>query len=172
MSEPHRVHIRPAVESDVALVLSFIRELAEYERLAQEVVATEANLRRSLCGEHPAAHAVIALLDGMPVGFAVYFFNFSTFVGRPGLYLEDLYVRPAARGRGVGRSLLAHLARIAVERGCGRMEWAVLDWNEPAIRFYRSLGASPNEEWTTYRLSSGALGRLASSAGTRGRAAT
>jgi GNAT superfamily N-acetyltransferase len=156
------VQIRHAGPEDAQLVLGFIRELAEYERLSHAVVATEADLRRSLFGAEPFARALIASLDGSEVGFAVYFFNYSTFVGRPGLYLEDLFVRPAARGRGVGRALLAQLAQIAVERDCGRMEWAVLDWNEPAIRFYRSLGASPNDEWTTYRLSRDALGRLAS----------
>lgn len=159
------ITIRPAAEEEVPLVLGFIRELAEYERLAHAVTATEEDLRRTLFGPEACAHAVIALVDGRPVGFAVYFFSYSTFLARPGLYLEDLYVRPEARGRGAGRHLLAHLARVALERGCGRMEWAVLDWNERAIRFYRSLGASPNDEWTTYRLSSAGLGRLASSAG-------
>jgi len=157
------ISIRPAAPDDAALVLGFIRELAEYERLAHAVSATEEDLRCTLFGPEACAHALIACLDEDPIGFAVYFFSYSTFVGRPGLYLEDLYVRPAARGRGVGRRLLAHLARIAVARGCGRMEWAVLDWNEPAIRFYRSLGASPNDDWTTYRLSSDALRRLAAS---------
>jgi GNAT superfamily N-acetyltransferase len=163
------VSIRPAGPDDAALVLGFIRELAEYERLAQEVSATEEALRRTLLAEDAVARALIASLDGQPVGFAVYFFNYSTFLGRPGLYLEDLFVRPAARGRGIGRRLLAHLARIAIERGCGRMEWAVLDWNERAIRFYRSLGASPNEEWTTYRLAREELRRLAGSDGRGGR---
>jgi len=160
------ITIRAATEADVAQILAFIRELAEYERLAHAVVATEADLRRSLFGGERCAHVLLAARDSAPVGFAVYFYNFSTFVGRPGLYLEDLYVRPAARGLGVGRKLLLHLARIAVERGCGRMEWAVLDWNEPAIRFYRKLGAVPNDDWTTYRLSAEALGKLAAGADT------
>ena len=155
------ISIAPATADEAALILDFIRELAEYERLEHAVFATEEDLRRSLFGREPCAHALIARLDGRPAGFAVYFFNFSTFLGRPGLYLEDLFVRPAARRRGVGRRLLAHLAGVALERGCGRMEWAVLDWNERAISFYVSLGASPNEEWTTYRLSSEALRRLA-----------
>lgn len=155
------ISIASAAPEDAALVLAFIRELAAYERLAHAVAATEEDLRRTLLGPEACAHALIAHWDGEPVGFAVYFFNYSTFLGKPGLYLEDLYVRPAARERGVGRRLLAHLASIALERGCGRMEWAVLDWNERAIRFYRSLGASPNAEWTTYRLSGEGLRRLA-----------
>ncbi len=164
------ISIRPAAPDDAPLVLGFIRELAEYERLTHEVSATEEALRRTLFGRSACAHALIASLDGEPAGFAVYFFNYSTFLARPGLYLEDLFVRPTARRRGVGRRLLAHLARIAIERGCGRMEWAVLDWNERAIRFYRSLGASPNDEWTTYRLSSEGLRRLAGRGGRDGRA--
>ncbi|MGH8220248.1 MAG: GNAT family N-acetyltransferase [Steroidobacteraceae bacterium] len=155
------ISVDAAVPDDAALILAFIRELADYERLAHAVAATEEDLRRTLFGCDAYAHALIARLDGQPVGFAVYFFNYSTFLGRPGLYLEDLYVRPAARRRGVGHRLLARLAGIALERGCGRMEWAVLDWNERAIEFYVSLGASPNGEWTTYRLSSDALCRLA-----------
>ncbi|HEY2590894.1 MAG TPA: GNAT family N-acetyltransferase [Steroidobacteraceae bacterium] len=163
------ISISPAAPEDAALLLGFIRELAEYERLAYAVSATEEDLRRTLFGRDAYAHALIARLDGQPAGFAVYFFNYSTFLGRPGLYLEDLYVRPAARRRGVARRLLAHLAGIALERGCGRMEWAVLDWNERAIGFYVSLGASPNEEWTTYRLSSDALRRLAAAPDRDGR---
>ena len=157
------ISIRPATEEDAPQILAFIRELAQYERLAHAVVATVEDLRKSLFGAQPCAQALLACLDATPVGFAVYFYNFSTFVGRPGLYLEDLYVRPTARGLGVGRRLLVHLARLAVERGCGRMEWAVLDWNEPAIRFYRKLGAAPNDDWTTYRLSGDALSNLARS---------
>jgi GNAT superfamily N-acetyltransferase len=163
------ISISPAAPEDAALLLGFIRELAEYERLAYAVSATEEDLRRTLFGRDAYAHALIARLDGQPAGFAVYFFNYSTFLGRPGLYLEDLYVRPAARRRGVARRLLAHLAGIALERGCGRMEWAVLDWNERAIGFYVSLGASPNEEWTTYRLSSDTLRRLAAAPDRDGR---
>lgn len=158
------IEIRAAAAADAPLILAFIRELADYERLAHAVTATVADLERSLFGPQPIAHALLARRGGEPVGFAVYFFNYSTFLGLPGLYLEDLYVRPAARGCGIGRRLLEHLARTALERGCARMEWAVLDWNAPAIRFYRSLGASPNDEWTTYRLSRGALERLAISA--------
>ena len=155
------ISIRAAQRADVALILRFVRELAEYERLAHEVRASEQDLERSLFGDPVYAHAVLASLGGQSVGFALYFFNYSTFLGRPGLYLEDLYVSPSARGHGVGRALLAHLAGIAVERGCGRLEWAVLDWNEPAIRFYRSLDALPNDEWTTYRVTGEALMRLA-----------
>jgi GNAT superfamily N-acetyltransferase len=155
------ISIRAAQRADAALILRFVRELAEYERLAHEVLATEQDLERSLFGDPVYAHAVLASLGAETVGFALYFFNYSTFLGRPGLYLEDLYVSPSARGHGVGRALLAHLAGIAVERGCGRLEWAVLDWNEPAIRFYRSLDALPNEEWTTYRVTGEALTRLA-----------
>ena len=153
--------IRPATVADVALVLTFIRDLAEYERLAHEVVATEPLLRETLFGERPGAEVVIAELDGEPVGFALFFHNFSTFLGRPGLYLEDLFVRPAARGHGVGRALLARLAALAVERGCGRFEWSVLDWNEPAIGFYRKLGAVPLDDWTVQRVAGEALHRLA-----------
>src|SRR5579872_7442819 len=134
------IHIRSAVAADVPLILGFIRELAEYEKLAHEVVATEAVLRESLFGARPAAECLIAESGGKPAGFALFFHNFSTFLGKPGLYLEDLYVKPELRGQGVGRKLLAHLARLAVSRGCGRFEWAVLDWNEPAIRFYQGLG--------------------------------
>lgn len=153
--------IRPAGEADVPLILRFIRELAEYERLLDEVVATEASLRATLFGPRPAAEVVIAEEDGAPVGFALFFHNYSTFLARPGLYLEDLYVRPEARGRGTGRALLAHLARLARERGCGRLEWWVLDWNESAVRFYRSLGARPMDEWTVFRLTGPDLARLA-----------
>jgi GNAT superfamily N-acetyltransferase len=153
--------IRPAAETDVPLILRFVRELAEYERLAHEVVATEAGLRDTLFGARPYAEVVIAEEDAEPAGFALFFHNYSTFLGRPGIYLEDLYVRPAARGRGIGRALLAHLARLAMERGCGRLEWWVLDWNENAIRFYRSLGAQPMEDWTVFRVAGEALERLA-----------
>ena len=154
--------IRPATEADVPLILRFVRELAAYERLAHEVVATEDGLRQTLFGARPYAEVVIAELDGgEPAGFALFFHNYSTFLGRPGIYLEDLYVRPEVRGKGVGRALLAHLARLAVERGCGRLEWWVLDWNEDAIRFYRSLGARPIEDWTVFRVTGEALQRLA-----------
>ncbi|HKZ73347.1 MAG TPA: GNAT family N-acetyltransferase [Steroidobacteraceae bacterium] len=155
------IDIRPATASDVPLILSLIRELAEYERLSHEVVATEEALHRSLFGERPYAECIIASLDGAPVGFALFFHNYSTFLAKPGLYLEDLFVRPAARGHGVGERLLAHLARIALERGCGRLEWWVLDWNEPALGFYRKLGAEPMDEWTVHRVTGSALEALA-----------
>ena len=153
--------IRPAVEDDVLLVLALIRELAEYERLADQVTATESDIREALFGRVPGAEAVIAMAGERPAGFALYFHNFSTFAGKRGLYLEDLYVRPEHRGRGVGRRLLRHLARLARERGCRRFEWAVLDWNEPAVRFYRRIGAAPMDGWTVYRVTGDALDRLA-----------
>lgn len=153
--------IRPAVEADAPLVLALIRELAEYERLAGEVTSTEADIREALFGSAPSAEAVIAEVEKRPVGFALFFHNFSTFAGKRGLYLEDLYVRPEHRGRGVGRRLLRHLARLARERGCRRFEWAVLDWNEPAIRSYRRAGAVPMDGWTVYRVTGAALDRLA-----------
>ena len=155
------VTIRPATTADVPLVLGFIRELASYEHLEHEVVATEADVRAALFGPRPYAEVVFACLDGAPVGFALFFPNFSTFLGKPGIYLEDLFVRPAARGRGVGRQLLTWLARATLERGCARLDWAVLDWNEPSIGFYRSLGAVPQNDWTTYRVTGAALERLA-----------
>ena len=153
-----------ATEHDVPVLHRLIQELAAYERLAHEVVAEESDLREALFGPRPYAEAVIATLGAEPVGFALWFHNYSTFVGRPGLYLEDLFVLPAWRGRGVGRALIVHLARIAVERRCGRMEWSVLDWNEPAIRFYKSLGARPMDEWTVFRVTGDALVRLAQDA--------
>jgi GNAT superfamily N-acetyltransferase len=153
--------IRAATLDDVPTILSLIRDLAEYERAPNEVVATEEGLREVLFGARPAAEVVLALEGKKPVGFAVFFHNFSTWLGRPGLYLEDLFVRPDARGKGYGRALLVHLAGIAQERGCGRMEWAVLDWNEPAVQFYRKLGAAPNEEWTVFRLTSEGIAKLA-----------
>jgi GNAT superfamily N-acetyltransferase len=165
MSETANLRIRPAVPADVPLVLAFIRGLAEYERLADKVQATEEMLREHLFGPHPRAEVLLVELDGEAVGFALFFHDFPTSWGRPGLYLEDLFVRPEARGRGVGRSLLAHLARLAVERGCGRLDWVVLDGNEPAIGFYRRLGARPLDEWTLYRLDREALNQLAGEAG-------
>jgi GNAT superfamily N-acetyltransferase len=156
-----RFTIREATGADVPLILRFIRELAEYERLAHEVVATEEGLRQSLFGPTPRAEVLIGEIDGEPAGFALFFHNFSTFLGRPGIYLEDLYVRPAARGRGLGRALLGRLAWIACERGCGRLEWAVLDWNEPAMRFYRALGAARLDDWRVFRIAGDALVRLA-----------
>jgi len=153
--------IRTTTEADVPVILSLIRELAEYEREPNAVVATEAGLREVLFGAERAAEVLLALDNAQPVGFAVYFYNFSTWLGRPGLYLEDLFVRPAVRGKGFGRALLERLAQIAKERGCGRMEWAVLDWNEPAIQFYRKLGAEPMNEWTVFRLTRDGIAKLA-----------
>ncbi|HLY52005.1 MAG TPA: GNAT family N-acetyltransferase [Steroidobacteraceae bacterium] len=158
---PGVLTIRSATAADVPVVLGFIRELAVYEHLEHEVVATEADVRAALFGPRPFAEVALACLDGAPVGFALYFHNFSTFMGKPGIYLEDLYVRPEARGLGAGKRLLAWLARTALERGCARLDWAVLDWNEPSIGFYRSLGAIDQSEWTTYRLTGEALERLA-----------
>jgi len=155
------IRIVPALERDTPVILSLIRDLAEYERLGHEVEATEEDIRESLFFDWPGAEVVLAYVDGDLAGFALFFHNYSTFLGRRGLYLEDLFVRPAYRGRGVGRRLLAHLARLAVERKCGRMEWWVLDWNESAIRFYRSIGAVPMDDWTVYRLTGDALARLA-----------
>jgi GNAT superfamily N-acetyltransferase len=153
--------IQPATAEDVAVIFQLIRELAEYERAPNDAVATEEGLRDVLFGHQASAQVVIAREGGEPVGFAVYFFNFSTWLGRPGLYLEDLFVRPAHRGKGYGRALLVRLAQIAQERGCGRMEWAVLDWNEPAIQFYKKLGAQPMEEWTVFRLTQDRIAALA-----------
>lgn len=158
--------IRPARPADVPLVLGMVKELALYERLAHEVVATEQDYHQALFGPRPAAEASLAFVGDEPAGVAIYFTNFSTFLGRPGLYLEDLYVRPAFRGRGIGGALLAHLASLVQERRGGRVEWSVLDWNTPAIGFYQRIGATPRTGWTTYRLDQPALGRLAS--GTRG----
>ena len=155
------VRIVPATERDVPTVLSLIKALAEYEQLAHEVEATEDDIRDSLFGDWPGAEVVLAYVGSDLAGFALFFHNYSTFLGRRGLYLEDLFVLPAYRGKGVGRRLLAHLARIALERRCGRMEWWVLDWNESAIRFYRSIGALPMDDWTVYRLTGHALARLA-----------
>jgi len=155
------LRIEKASEGDVALILSFIKELADYERMSDDVVATEELLHKALFGARAMAEVVIAYRDEGAVGFALFFHNFSTFLGRPGIYLEDLYVQPHARGKGVGRALLAHLARLAKERDCGRLEWAVLDWNEPAIRFYQNLGAVPMNEWTVFRATGDALDRLA-----------
>jgi GNAT superfamily N-acetyltransferase len=153
--------IRPASPADVRLILSLIRDLAEYERDPAAVVATEPLLHTNLFGPSPTAHCVIGELDGAPQGFALYFFNFSTWLGRPGLYLEDLFVRPHARGHGLGKALFLHLARLAHAKGCGRMEWSVLDWNQPAIDFYNRMGAVPMSEWTVYRLTSDAIADLA-----------
>ncbi|MGH8181613.1 MAG: GNAT family N-acetyltransferase [Steroidobacteraceae bacterium] len=158
------ITIRPASREEVPLALEFIRDLARYERLEHEMSASEPDLREALFGERRYAEVVFACSDGTPVGFALFFHNFSTFKGRPGIYLEDLYVRPEARGRGIGKRLLAYLARTAVERRCARLEWSVLDWNEPSIGFYRSLGAAPMDGWTIFRLTGDALALLAGSA--------
>ena len=149
-----------ATPADLPTLMVLIGELAEFERLAHEVVVTEASLREALFTEHPVVETVIARIDGEVAGFALYFHNFSTFLGRPGLYLEDLYVRPAYRGQGVGRGLLVHIARLAGARGCGRMEWSVLNWNRRAIGFYESLGARPVNDWTVYRLDRAAIDAL------------
>ena len=153
--------IRPATEADLGMIEELIRALAEYERMAGEVVMDGELLRQNLFGERPYAEVLIAEVDGEAAGFALFFHNFSTFVGRPGIYLEDLFVKPEYRGKGFGKALLKRLAEIAVERKCGRMEWAVLDWNEPAIGFYKSLGARPNDEWTVFRLAGDSLRNLA-----------
>lgn len=156
--------IRFAVEADLHLIAQFIRDLAEYERLADEVRFDEAMLGKRLFGERPYAEVLIGEIDGAPQGFALFFHNFSTFEGKPGIYLEDLFVRPEARGSGLGKALLKRLAQMAVERDCARLEWWVLDWNEPAIQFYTSLGAKPMEEWTTFRVDGDALDSLAGAA--------
>jgi GNAT superfamily N-acetyltransferase len=152
--------IRAAQPADVPVIAHLIRELAKFEKLESDVVLTEELLRAGLFGPRPYAEAVIADEESQPIGFALFFHTFSTFLARPGLYLEDLFVLADHRGRGVGRALLAHLAHLAVERGCGRLEWAVLDWNQEAIRFYERLGAKPNSEWTVYRLAGEALTTL------------
>ena len=156
------VHIRPAGEDDVPVILALIRGLAEYEKARPEdLPVDEAALRESLFGAQPAAEVLLADVEGETAGFALFFHNFSTWQGRRGLYLEDLFVRPEMRGRGIGQALLRELARIAADRGCARMEWAVLDWNTPAIDFYASLGAVPMDEWTVFRLTAPAIARLA-----------
>jgi GNAT superfamily N-acetyltransferase len=155
------LNIRPATGADAPLIASLVRELADYEKLLPEAKATPADFLRELEAPNPVIRVLIAEWDGKPAGFALYFFNFSTFVGRPGLYLEDLFVRPALRSHGIGRALLRALARIAKERNCGRMEWAVLDWNEPALRFYKTLGARPLDEWIVHRLTPVEIDKLA-----------
>jgi GNAT superfamily N-acetyltransferase len=161
MNTPENFEIRAARVDDVPIILKLIRDLATYERAPDEVTATEEQLVNVLFGERPAAEVLLAFEATLPVGFAVYFYNFSTWLGRPGLYLEDLFVRPEKRGKGYGRALLVELAKIARDRGCGRMEWAVLNWNEPAIKFYRALGAKPMNEWTVFRLTGDEIARLA-----------
>ena len=155
------ITIRYATEHDVPTILGFIRALAKYEHLEHEVIATEAALHQTLFGPRPYAEVVFACVDDVPQGFALFFHNYSTFLGKPGIYLEDLFVRPEARGRGIGKRLLAWLAQTTVERDCGRLEWSVLDWNEPSIGFYRSLGAVLKDEWQIFRLTGDALQTLA-----------
>jgi len=159
-----KLAILPADESRIPLILSFIRKLAEYEKLSREVVADEETLRRSLFGAHPAAEVLFAYVAEEPAGFAVFFQNFSTFSGRAGIYLEDLFVDPEYRGKGIGKALLVYLAKLAKQRGYDRIDWSVLDWNQPAIDFYRRIGAVPLEEWTVFRLSGEALDSLAGDA--------
>jgi|SRR5436190_9532094 GNAT superfamily N-acetyltransferase len=166
MNMPSDFNIRPARVEDVPIILELIRDLATYERAPDEVVATKEQLVDVLFGERPVAEVLLAFEAETAVGFAVYFYNFSTWLGRPGLYLEDLFVNPEKRGKGYGRALLVELAKIARDRGCGRMEWAVLDWNEPAIKFYRALGAQPMHEWTVFRLTSEEIAKLADAADT------
>jgi GNAT superfamily N-acetyltransferase len=156
------IHIAPATESDTPTILEMIRGLAEYEKLLHLCTATEPQIRETLFGEHPAAEVILAYTETECVGMALFFPNYSTFLAKPGLYLEDLFVKPHARGQGAGAALLQELARIAKRRGYGRVEWAVLDWNEPSIAFYKKLGAVPMDEWTTFRLTGEALNRLAS----------
>ncbi|HEY0242301.1 MAG TPA: GNAT family N-acetyltransferase [Gemmatimonadaceae bacterium] len=156
--------MRRAEAADVPLILDFIQDLATYERLRESCVATEEKLRATLFSDHPAAEVIIAGIDGKPVGFALFFHNYSTFLAQRGIYLEDLFVKPEARGKGVGFALLCALARIAVQRECGRLEWAVLDWNQLAIDFYKRIGAKPLDDWTVFRMTGSALEKLASRA--------
>jgi GNAT superfamily N-acetyltransferase len=162
MTQTSGIEIAPATPADVGLVLSLITALADYEKLRHEVIATEQSLIQALFGARPSAEAVIARVAGEPAGFALFFHNFSTFLGKPGLYLEDLFVLPEFRGRSIGKALLQYLAHLAVQRDCGRFEWAVLDWNRPARDFYESLGAEAKSDWIIHRVSGEALRRLAS----------
>jgi GNAT superfamily N-acetyltransferase len=155
------LRIEPATEQDIPLILEFVRGLADYEKHLDRVEATEERLRKTIFGAEPSAHVLFAYENDIPVGFAVFFYTFSTFVGLPGLYLEDLYVKPEARSKGIGRALLRSLAKLAKERNCWRVEWAVLHWNKSAIRFYKDLGAVPMDDWKIYRLSGDELDRLA-----------
>jgi GNAT superfamily N-acetyltransferase len=153
--------IKSATITDAPLILQFIKELAEYEKLSHEVVATEDSLKQTLFGQHPYAEVIIGYMDEKPVGFALFFHNYSTFLGKPGIYLEDLFVRPDARGKSIGYKILVYLAKLAKERHCSRLEWSVLDWNEGAIEFYKRLGAKPMDEWTVFRLTGQVLDELA-----------
>lgn len=161
MSSPNELRIEPATERDIPLILEFVRGLAEYEKHLDRVEATEDRIRKALFGAEPAAQVVFAYDNDTPVGYAIFFYTYSSFIGLPGVYLEDLFVKPEARGKSVGRELLRYLARVAKEKGCSRIEWAVLNWNEPAIGFYQKLGAVPMDEWDVYRLSGTELDRLA-----------
>ena len=163
MTRPSGLQISSATAADAPLILALINELAEYEKLRHESVATEASIHKALFGAKPHAEAVIARFDGEAAGFALFFHNFSTFLGKPGLYLEDLFVRPAYRGRAIGKSLLSHLAAVALERDCGRFQWQVLGWNKPSRDFYERLGAQADAAWVNYRISGDALRRLAES---------
>jgi GNAT superfamily N-acetyltransferase len=163
MTQPPGLDISAAKVGDVPLILALINELADYEKLRHESVATEAQIHTALFGPVPRAEAVVARFDGEAIGFALFFHNFSTFLGKPGLYLEDLFVRPSHRGRAIGKSLLRYLAALALERDCGRFQWQVLDWNRPSRDFYESLGAQPDPVWVNYRITGDALRRLASS---------
>jgi len=156
--------IRSAVEADAATILALIKELADYEHLTHEVVATREDIHRALFGPHPFAEALVGEYEGTAISFALFFYNFSTFIGKPGIYLEDLYVKPQYRRRGFGRRMLVHIARLAKERDCGRFEWSVLDWNKPAIETYDRLNAKPMKEWVLYRLTGEALDQLAAEA--------
>ena len=160
---PDSISLRAGVIDDIPQILAFIQGLAEYEKLSHACVATEESLRQTLFGPRPFAEVIIADWNAQPAGFALFFHNYSTFRARPGIYLEDLYVDPSLRGRGIGKALLKELARLAVQRGCARLEWSVLDWNSPAIEFYKSLGAEPQDEWTIFRLADETLHRLTAS---------
>lgn len=162
MPSEHDLQIRPATESDASLVITFIRKLAEYGDISSEATVTESDVRAALFGEHRVAQALLAFVGNEPAGFAVYSYTFSSFMGKPGIYVEDLFVEHEFRSRGIGKALLVTLARLGRERGCGRLEWSVLNWNEQAMEFYQDLGAAPMDEWTTFRLTGEPLERLAS----------
>ncbi len=161
MAAISKFRIRPATERDAGTIFYLIKELAEYERLSHQVVATQEDIRKSLFGKRPFAEALIGEYQEVPISFALFFYNFSTFIGKPGIYLEDLYVQPEYRSKGFGRQMLAHIARLAIKRDCGRFEWSVLDWNTPAIQTYDRLNAKPMKEWILYRLTGEALAELA-----------